>query len=266
MVKIYRDYADEPADIFLPLPEELACDLYHLEMEGFQEDIAFYRKILPECGRILEMGCGTGRVARRIAGKERQVTGIDISLPMLRQAARKQPANCRFLCMDMTATGFRQSFDTILIPYNTLNLLAEEERILNCLDGCRTSLHSTGRLMLQIFVPPDDSLHHSQTTFQFQLFDRPGGGRIIKEILKKSRPGTRTMEIEERFRIRPMQKGLANEDYNSIYRIASFPMAHWLMLFAKAGFRPEHIWGSYDRKAYGETPSSCCLFQLGKNN
>lgn len=264
MVKIYRDYADEPADIFLPLPEELACDLYRLEMEGFQQDIAFYRKILPECGQILEMGCGTGRVARRIAGKDRQVTGIDISLPMLRLATRKKPANCRFLCMDMTATGFRQSFDTILIPYNTLNLLVEEDRILSCLDGCRTSLHSTGRLILQIFVPPEDPLHHSQTTFQFQLFDRPGGGRIIKEILKKSRPGARTIEIEERFRIRPMQKGLANEDYNSTYTIAAFPLAHWLCLFAKAGFTVEHIWGSYDRQAYGKTQSSCCLFHLGK--
>jgi SAM-dependent methyltransferase len=264
MVKIYRDYADEPADTFLPLPEKLACDLYRLEMDGFQEDIAFYRSLLPESATILEMGCGTGRVARKIAGKYRPVTGIDISLPMLRQAAREQSANCRFCCMDMTAIGFRRSFDTILIPYNTLNLLVEEDRILNCLAECLAALHASGKIILQLFVPAADFMQHGRTTFQFQLFDRPGGGRIIKEILKKPQPGAQAMEIEERFRIRPMQQGLVNEDYHSIYRIAAFSLNRWLLLFARAGFAPENIWGSYDRQPFDRTPSSCCLLLLGR--
>lgn len=264
MVKIYRDYADEPDDIFLPLPEELACDFYRLEMEDFREDIVFYKKVLPERGRILEMGCGTGRVACRIAEKNRPVTGMDISMPMLRLAALKKSAHCRFVCMDMTAPGFRRSFDTILIPYNTLNLLRQEDRILSCLDGCNAALHPGGTLIVQVFVPPDDFLRQGRSTFQFQMFDRPGGGRIIKEILKKPRPQSQTLEIEERFRVRPMQKGLANEDYNSIYEIAAFPLDRWLLMFGRTGFSPENIWGSYELKLYGAAPSSCCLFHLGR--
>lgn len=264
MVKIHRDYADEPADTFLPLPVQLACDLYRLEMDGFREDIAFYRSLLPESATILEMGCGTGRVARKIAGRDRQVTGIDISPAMLRHAGQEKPANCRFCCMDMTAPGFRRSFDTILIPYNTLNLLVEEERILNCLAGCLAALHASGKIVLQLFVPTVDFMQQGRTTFQFQLFDRPGGGRIIKEILKKPQPGGQTIEIEERFRIRPMQQGLANEDYHSIYRIAAFSLDRWLSLFARAGFAPDDIWGSYDRQPFDRTASSCCLLQLGR--
>ncbi len=43
MVTIYQDYSDEPKDIFLPLPEELACQFYALEMDNFTADIDFYR-------------------------------------------------------------------------------------------------------------------------------------------------------------------------------------------------------------------------------
>lgn len=263
MVTIYRDYADEPDPVFLPLPEELACDLYRLEMEDFQEDIAFYRQLLPDGGRILEVGCGTGRVARQLAGRDREVVGMDISMPMLRRAALHHPAHCRFLCMDMVHLGFRQAFDAVLIPYNTLNLLTDEDRILRCLGGCRRALKSAGQLVVQLFVPAPST--QAKTTFQFQMFDRPGGGRIIKEILKRPQPESQTMEIEERFRVRPMRQGQANTDYRSIYRVTTLPIDRWLSLFAEAGFSPEHIWGSYDRKAYDPAVSSCCLLQLKRN-
>jgi len=263
MVTIYRDYADEPDPVFLPLPEELACELYRLEMEDFSEDIAFYRQLLPDGGRILEVGCGTGRVARQIGSRAREVIGIDISMAMLRRAALHHPADCRFLCMDMVHLGFRQAFDAVVIPYNTLNLLTEEDRILRCLGGCRRALKSGGQLVVQLFVPAPSL--QAKTTFQFQMFDRPGGGRIIKEILKRPQPESQAMEIEERFRIRPMRQGQANADYRSIYRIAALPVDRWLSLMVEAGFTPQNIWGSYDRKACDPAISSCCLLQLKRN-
>ena len=90
MVTIYRDYQDEPDDVFLNLPEDLAASFYALEMENFSEDCVFFDKVLPEHGSVLEMGCGTGRVARRLARKNRPITGIDISLPILRLATQHQ--------------------------------------------------------------------------------------------------------------------------------------------------------------------------------
>lgn len=262
MVTIYRDYADEPDPVFLPLPEELACELYRLEMDAFTDDIPFYRQLLPARGRILETGCGTGRVARQLADGERQVVGIDISMAMLRQAERQRPPHCRFLCMDMVQLGFRLAFAAILIPYNTLNLLADEARIRRCLEGCRLALHEEGQLLVQLYVP--NPRQEAKATFQFQMFDRPGGGRVIKEIIKRPRPASQEMEIEERYRIRPMQKGLANEDYRTIYRIAALPVDRWLALFAEAGFIPRHMWGSYDLKSCDPAASSCCLLQLEK--
>lgn len=164
--------------------------------------------------------------------------------------------------MDMEHLGFHRAFDAILIPYNTLNLLTAEENIRRCLDGCRAALEVDGRLLVQLFIPTQP--FPARNSFQFQMFDRPGGGRIIKEILKRPRPATQALEIEERFRIRPMQPGQANQDYHSIYRITALPLDHWLTLFTEAGFAPRHIWGSCDRKSYDPAASTCCLLELEK--
>ena len=262
MVTIYQDYQDEPADVFLALPEHLACSLYALEMDKFTEDCIFFERMLPHEGLVLEMGCGTGRVARSLAKENRPMIGIDISLPMLQVATQNVNPFTSFCCMDMLSPGFRTLFDAILIPYNTLNLLVAEEKILRCLIACREYLRSNGALVVQLFIPTEDFLGNSRTTFQFQMFDRPGGGRIIKEILKKYLPESQTVQLEERFRIRPMQEGQANEDYRAITCITAFSLAKWLALFAADHLTPVHICGSYDGGAYDANVTSHCLLVL----
>jgi SAM-dependent methyltransferase len=262
MTTVYQNYQDEPDPQFLPLPEELACLFYSLEMDGFTEDIAFYRATLPAQGAVLEMGCGTGRVARGLAGRDRPVTGIDISLPMLRQARESLPRHCAFLCMDMLAPAFSRPFEAILIPYNTLNLFSAEDRILQVLTACRTLLAAAGLLLVQLFIPTEDFRGNGKTTFQFQLFDRPGGGRIVKEILKSYRPKTQTVVLEERFRVRPMQKGQGNKDYRQVTTLAGYALDRWLALFAEAGFQTGQPWGGFDRRPYDPAESPCCLLLL----
>ncbi len=85
--------------------------------------------------------------------------------------------------MDMVTPAFSIRFDAILIAYNTLNLLGSEEKILACLQGCKNSLRPQGKLLVQLFIPTEDFIQQKKT-FQFQMFDRPGGGKIIKEILQ----------------------------------------------------------------------------------
>jgi ubiquinone/menaquinone biosynthesis C-methylase UbiE len=51
---------------------------------GYVEaDIPFYKKIIQPQSRILEVGCGTGRVAIELAKHGCDVTGIDLSEWML---------------------------------------------------------------------------------------------------------------------------------------------------------------------------------------
>jgi hypothetical protein len=163
--------------------------------------------------------------------------------------------------MDMVQLAFSIDFDAILIPYNTLNLLGSEDKILQCLTGCKNSLQPGGKLLVQLFVPTEDFIRQKKT-FQFQMFDRPGGGKIIKEILKHYEPKTQSVHIEERFRVRPLQGGGAKEDWSKKYTIAGFSADQWLLLFDKAGFTPTNIWGDYAGNSYDKSTTSTLLASL----
>lgn len=267
MVTIYQDYSDEPKDTFLPLPEELACQFYALEMDTYRADTDFFEQVLPKQGIFLEMGCGSGRITHEIAGREesgRLVIGIDLSIPMLLLARQKQhpvPRSPHYACMDMAKLAFSIKFDAILIAYNTLNLLGSEHTVLACLQGCKDFLLPHGRLLVQLFIPTDNFIQQKKT-FQFQMFDRPGGGKIIKEILKQYEPQSQSIHIEERFRVRPMQEHLPNEDWHRSYAIAGFSAEQWLSLFNKAGFTPINIYGDYAGNPYHQSTSTILLAVL----
>lgn len=237
MVKIYQDYDQEPEDVFLPLPDKLGCELYDLEMDQFSEDITFFEKYLPERtakSTCLELGCGSGRVSRALCSPKREMVGIDLSLEMLTRARNQAKTGSHYLCMDMRQIAFSIQFDAILIPYNTLNLLQNEEDIITCLKICKELLLPGGKIFLHLYIPTTSFQNRPKKTFQFQMFDRPGGGRIIKEILKLYLPEPRKVLIEERYRIRPMQTGQSNEDWNQIYSIAGFDFKTWRSVFKKS--------------------------------
>jgi len=261
-VEIYNEYEDEPEDVFSALPEKLYCDLYELEMNDYLADIDFYKKRLPANGSLLELGCGTGRITRAISGNNRTVTGIDISLPMVKKASVEKIPNHSYICMDMRKLSFSTFFDTILIPYNTLNLLSEKNDIVACLEGCRAHLKKDSAIWLQIFIPGEKLKTHKGRMFQFQMFNRPGGGKIIKQILKKYSAASRTILIEERYRIRPMQEGQDNQDLHHFFTIAGFSYSEWVSLFQQAGLHIIHSWGDYDMTPFDHHNSSCLLAVL----
>lgn len=264
-MKIYSSYDDEPETQFSPLTEEFYSDLYDIEMESFRDDIGFYSKYLPEKCSILELGCGTGRVTGTLTGKNRTVTGIDNSLHMLKKADKKQNDNCSYICMDMQQLAFKYFFDAILIPYNTLNLLYKKTDALTCLRKCRSLLTDRGKLYLQLFIPDNQLRSHKGEIFQFQMFNRPGGGKIIKEILKQYSARTRTITIEERYRIRPAQQGEDNQDWNHFFSIAALSHEEWLSLFNQAGLQIVKDFGSYDLAPY-DGSTSCLLVILANGS
>jgi SAM-dependent methyltransferase len=265
MVIIYKDYGDEPDPVFLPLPEELACRLYDLEMEAFAEDIPFYQEFLPVSGTVLEIGCGSGRVARRLASDQRPVIGIDLSPSMAGRAAGHGHPHCSFIAMDMLCLGFCPGFSALLIPYNTLNLLAEAQAIARCLRGIHQLLDDGGVLLLQLFIPTTAMVGSLGTTFQFQLFDLPEGGRVVKEIRTTLQAPDHTLLLEERYRLRPKAGAGENRDYHTLRTLAALDLPQWLALFSTAGFTLLSHCGDAHLSPYDPTTTPHCFLSLQKN-
>ncbi len=257
---IYNNYDDEPEDIFQPLPQSRYSEFYEMEMGEFREDLPFFARHLPDHGSILELGCGTGRVGKILARQERQWTGIDISLPMLEKAASHGSPFCRYVGMDMTQLAFLRFFSAITIPYNTLNLLIEPGSAPACLGGCHALLEDQGVLLIHIFVPQHELLAlRGNKSFQFQMFENPAGGKVIKEILRSYDPQTEMIHIEERYRVRYGRKDRRNEDFNHGMNLLAWPAERWCAIVSATGFSIEQRYGGYDFAPYSTGMSSCLL-------
>ncbi len=253
---LYDNYDQEPAVVFTPLPEQLYCEFYDLEMDNYIEDGDFWVKELPE-GRILELGCGSGRLSRHLAASNRKVIGIDYSPAMVSRAIRKNlefsaKSVPRYLLMDICQLALKQQshFRAILIPYNTLNLLESSEKVISCLSGCRELLAPNGILAVHLYIPDQQFLCKKTRTFQFQLLDLPDGGRLIKETLKIYNPSCKRIEIEERYRLRPLRQRDNNQDYSTSYSISALTLSEVLSLFSACHWQLKESWGDFSGKKY----------------
>lgn len=66
-------------------------------------------------GRLLDMGCGTGQLARELPGWD--CTGVDLSPSMIAEARRRNPS-ARFECSDVMAfTAQPASFDAVVCAH-----------------------------------------------------------------------------------------------------------------------------------------------------
>lgn len=82
---------------------------------------AFLDRWLPPGGRILDVGCGTGRYCRHLDGTGRSCVGIDLDPGMIEEAHRLHPAG-DFRIMGMAEIGLlgRGAFDGVFCIGNVL--------------------------------------------------------------------------------------------------------------------------------------------------
>ena len=67
--------------------------------------IAAHDGLLPAMNgdRVLDLGCGQGRMSRHLVGLGADVTGVDISAAMLGRARAAGPLNISYIHADVTA-------------------------------------------------------------------------------------------------------------------------------------------------------------------
>lgn len=123
-----------------------------------------HRDIAAQVGpgeRVLDLGCGTGALAVLLARRGAEVTGIDISPPMLSQAARRvreEGLDDRVALRELGAvdldTAFPDaSFDAVVSTLVFSELSADE--IEYTLAECRRILRPGGQLLIADEVLPD---------------------------------------------------------------------------------------------------------------
>src|SRR3712207_5424138 len=88
--------------------------------------------IAPRGARILDAGCGSGRLGGYLASAGHHVVGVDVD-PVLIEAAQQDHPGPRWLVgdlaeLDLPARGIREPFDGIVCAGNVMTFLAVSTR------------------------------------------------------------------------------------------------------------------------------------------
>ena len=110
-----EDYAREYAERFRALAASGA------DVHG---EAAFVASLVPAPARVLDAGCGTGRIAVRLRELGYDVVGVDVDVAMLWVAAADSPG-LDWRWADLSTLDLGSTFDLVLVAGNTIPLLEE---------------------------------------------------------------------------------------------------------------------------------------------
>jgi len=118
----------------------------------YDKEFNFYDSILKEnkCTNILEVGCGSGMLARRFLKNGYNYLGMDLSDEML-EIARTEVKENAFVQGDMRKLSFDKQFDSILITGRSIAYVTNNKGILDTFNGVHKSLKHNGLLVFGVF-------------------------------------------------------------------------------------------------------------------
>ncbi len=140
-------------------------------------DVAFARQHFPRPGRLLDLGCGTGRLLREFARRGDGVIGVDLSEEMLRVAGEKAAAEG--LMIDRVRANLVQldcfaddSFDYAACLFNTLGIVT----------GASNRRRVVGHVY-RLLRPGGTFVLHGHNRW-FNVWDPSGRRWLLRELLR----------------------------------------------------------------------------------
>jgi len=253
------EYSEEPRLIFTPTSQKDYSIFYNLEMASYSEDIQFYNFFINQKEKVLELGCGSGRITHLLADNCLEITGIDISQDMIDLAEQKSSSKIKYFCEDMTSFNLPHLFNTIIIPYNTLNLLGNKQSIIKCLRLCKKHLAEHGKLLVHLYHPDKKLIKSDKKLFQFTILEQDDSTKIIKETLKSYCATKDIVTLEERYRVRTIQPEKKNRDLNHFHKLYSPLIPEWKSIFQATEFNILDLWGNFNLSPFDESTDTILL-------
>lgn len=143
-------------------------------------DLDHYLAIAGELGArsLLDVGCGTGILARRAAGRGMEVTGVDPAAASL-DVARGKPGAERVRWLHGDATGLPElQVDLATMTANVAHVFLTGEDWAATLRGVHAALRPGGHLVFEVRDPARRAWERWTRENTYQSLDVPGTGRL----------------------------------------------------------------------------------------
>jgi len=123
-------------------------------------------------GPALELAIGTGRVAVPLHRRGIEVTGIELSAPMVAQLRHKaDEATIPVVVGDMATTLLPTTFSLVYLVWNSISNLRTQQEQVQCFRNAARHLRPGGRFVIELWVPPLRRLPPGQLAAPFDVSD-----------------------------------------------------------------------------------------------
>jgi SAM-dependent methyltransferase len=123
---------------------------------GISEVFGVFMELLPENGRVLDLGCGTGLpYAKILVEKGFETLGVDVS-PNMISIAKENVPGAEFIEVSMTEIDFEDEFDGVVSSFSML--LLDPPLFVDVARRAVRSLMPDGLLFLALNEPPKEGV------------------------------------------------------------------------------------------------------------
>lgn len=228
------------------------------------DDIPFYEQRIPSpAARVLELGCGTGRVLVPLVEMCGYILGVDISKAMLslchqKLAEKGIPASkAEVREGDITDLDLGEEFDLITAPFRVFQTLETDREVSGYFNTVRDHLAQKGTAILNVFRPKldrDRIRREWVREVERLVWEGPfEGGRVTLHDRRPRMDRERLVLYPELVFRRYVDGEFVDEAVLKIAMRCYYP-EELLDLIAAHGFRVVNKWGGYAGEAYGEGP------------
>jgi SAM-dependent methyltransferase len=132
------------------------ADIYDSYVGKYNFDFEFYKSYCSKSDKIIEIGCGTGRILNYLLQQDYSITGVDTSLEMLEKAGLKlkrwiDSGKLNLLKHDFCKNILPDKFYRALVTFYTFNYIINKP--VEFLRNIFNSLEENGFLLMDAFYP-----------------------------------------------------------------------------------------------------------------
>jgi len=213
-----------------------------------RRDVPFWRRIASNAdGRVLELGCGTGRVTIPLAKSGIDLVGIDRSQPML-DRLRRRAKSVAAIRGDIRNLPFKRSrFAMVIAPYGILQSLISERDLTQTLASVARVLTRGGIFGIDL-VP--DVPNWREYDNKVQLRGRTRNGRTLELIESvRQEPRRRRTTFRQEY-IERYGRRESRHRFELTFRTLNVPQMTTRL--ERAGFRTDAVLGDYRGRPWDE--------------